>query len=151
MGSGRREESVIWEFPKIRAPIKTQMALPKRLKSFSKPQTPKHLRASSAVMSLTSQAFVLPQQVPGAARQGSLRGVSHPGAARSTAHEHGAAGGLPVTGAVLAAAALRRACRGAAAPRRAEKGTTMTVVGVDSEDPETLAPGLLMQRSCRKA
>ena len=68
---------------------------------------------------------------------GSLRGLSHPGAARSTAREHGAAGGLQVTGAVLAAAALRRACRGAAAPRRAERGNT--VVLVDSEDPETLA------------
>ena len=91
----------------------------------------------SAVMSLTSQAFVLPQQVPGAAPLRSLRGVSHPGAARSAAREHGAAGGLQVTGAVLAAAALRRACRGAAAPRRAERGNT--VVLVDSEDPETLA------------
>ena len=85
------------------------------------------------VMSLTSEAFVLAKPAPGMVAPAPLRTSPQ----RSAASAKGSSGGLRTSGVVLAAAALRRAYRGASTSRRAERGTR--VVNVDLEDAEVLA------------
>eukprot|EP00439_Symbiodinium_sp_Y106_P083647 s211_g23.t3 len=87
-------------------------------------------------MSLTSHAFVVPKSAPGMATAASLRAAPQ----HTAAHGDSLPRGLQTSAVLLAAAALRRAHRGAcgaSVARHAEKGAT--VVGVESEDAEALA------------